>query len=45
MFHIGDREGRGGVFRQLCVCMILGWGFYCSELGEGAMCFSGEGEF
>ena len=23
-----DREGRGGVFRRLCVGMILGWDFY-----------------
>ena len=26
--RIGDREGRGGVFRRLCVGMILGWDFY-----------------
>ena len=25
VFYIGDREGRGGVFRRLCVGMILGW--------------------
>ena len=43
VFYIGDREGRGGVFRRLCVGMILGWDFYW--LGEGATCFSGEGEF
>ena len=45
MFYIGDREGRCGVFRRLCVGMILGWTFIGSELGEGATCFSGEGEF
>ena len=45
VFYIGDREGRGGVFRRLCVGMILGWEFISSELGEGAACFSGEGEF
>ena len=28
VFCIGDREGRGGVFRRLCVGMILGWDFY-----------------
>ena len=28
VFYIGDREGRGGVFRRLCVGMILGWDFY-----------------
>ena len=27
MFCIGDREGRGDVFRRLCVGMIL-WDFY-----------------
>ena len=25
VFYIGDREGRGGVFRRLCVGMILRW--------------------
>ena len=40
VFYIGGRDGRGGVFRRPCVGMILG-----SELGEGATCFSGEGEF
>ena len=43
VFYIGGREERGGVFRRLCVGMILGWDFYW--LGEGATCFSGEGEF
>ena len=28
VFCIGDREGRGGVIRRLCVGMILGWDFY-----------------
>ena len=42
VFCIGDREGRGGVFRRLSVGMILGWTFIGSELGEGATCFSGE---
>ena len=27
VFYIGGREGRGGVFRRLCVGMILGWDF------------------
>ena len=44
VLHRGS-EGRCGVFRRLCVSMILGWDFYWSELGEGATCFSGEGEF
>ena len=25
VFYIGDGEGRGGVFRRLCVGMILGY--------------------
>ena len=25
VFYIGDREGRGGVFRRLCVGMIFGY--------------------
>ena len=28
VFYIGGREGRYGVFRRLCVGMILGWDFY-----------------
>ena len=28
VFCIGDREGRGSVFRRLCVGMILGCDFY-----------------
>ena len=28
VFCIGDREGRGSVFRRFCVGMILGWDFY-----------------
>ena len=39
VFYIGGREGRC-VFRRLWLGKILG-----SELGEGATCFSGEGEF
>ena len=34
VFYIGDREGRGGVFRRLCVGMILGWDFYWFGVGE-----------
>ena len=45
VFYTGDREGRGGVFRRLCVGMILGWDFYWFGVGLGATCFSGEGEF
>ena len=43
VFYIGGREVRDGVFRRLCVGMILGSDFYW--LGEGVTCFSGEGEF
>ena len=32
VFYIGDREGRCGVFRRLCVGVILGWDFYWFEL-------------
>ena len=28
VFYIGGREERGGVFRQLCEGMKLGWEFY-----------------
>ena len=45
VFYIGGREGRSGVFRRLCVGMILGCDFYWFGVGEGATCFSGEGEF
>ena len=31
VFYIGGREGRCGVFRRLCVGMILGWYFYLSK--------------
>ena len=27
VFYIGGREGRCGMFRRLCVGMILGWDF------------------
>ena len=43
VFYIGGREGRCGVFRRLCVGIILGWDFYWFGVGRG--CFSGEGEF
>ena len=39
MFYIGDREGRGGVFRRLCVGMILGWDFYWFGVGRGCDVF------
>ena len=29
VLHRGQRGGGGGVFRRLCVGMILGWDFYC----------------
>ena len=35
VFYIGDIEGRGGVFRRLCVGMILGWDFYWFGFGRG----------
>ena len=34
VFYIGDRVGRGGVFRRLCVGMILGWDFYWFGVGR-----------
>ena len=33
VLHKG-REGRGGVFRRLCVGMILGWDFYWFGVGR-----------
>ena len=39
VFYIGDREGRGGVFRRLCVGMILGWDFYWFGVGPGCNVF------
>ena len=39
MFYIGDREGRGGVFRRLCVVMILGWDFYWFGVRRGCDVF------
>ena len=39
MFNIGDREERGGVFRRLCVGMILGWDFYWFGVGRGSDVF------
>ena len=47
VFYIGGREGRGGVFRRLCVGMILGWDFYWFGVGRGCDVFlweSCEGE-
>ena len=48
VLYIGDREGRGGVFRRLCVGMILGWDFYWFGVGRGCDVFlwggSSEGE-
>ena len=39
---IGGREGRCGVFRRLCVGMILGWDFYWFGVGRGCdMCLWG----
>ena len=43
--YVGDREGRGGVFRRLCVGMILGWDFYWFGVGRGCDVFLWEGEF
>ena len=34
VLHRGKGE-RGGVFRLLCVGMILGWDFYWFEVGRG----------
>ena len=39
VFYIGGREGRCGVFRQLCVGMILGWDFYWFRVGRGCDVF------
>ena len=39
VFYIGDREGSGGVFRRLCVGMILGWDFYWFRVGRGCDVF------
>ena len=39
VLYIGDREGRGGVFRRLCVGMILGWDFYWFGVGRGCDVF------
>ena len=39
VFYIGDREGRCGVFRRLCVGMILGWDFYWFGVGRGCDVF------
>ena len=46
VFYIWGREGMCGVFRRLCVGMILGWDFYWFGVGRGCdVFFSGEGEF
>ena len=39
VFYIGGREGRCGVFRRLCVGMILGWDFYWFGVGRGCDVF------
>ena len=39
VFYIGDREGKCGVFRQLCVGMILGWDLYWFGVGRGCDVF------
>ena len=39
VFYIGVREGRCGVFRRLCVGMILGWDFYWFGVGRGCDVF------
>ena len=39
VFYRGDREGRGGVFRRLCVGMILGFDFYWFGVGRGCDVF------
>ena len=39
VFYIGGREGRCGVFRRLCVGMILGWDFYWFGVGRGCDMF------
>ena len=43
VFYIGDREGRGGVFRRLCVGMILRWDFYWFGVGRGCDVFLWRG--
>ena len=35
VFYIGDIEGMCGVFRRLCVGMIIGWDFYWFGVGRG----------
>ena len=46
VFYIGSRDGRCGVFRRLCVGIILGWGFYWFGVGRGCDAFLwGGGEF
>ena len=39
VFYIGGRGERCGVFRRLCVGMILGWEFYWFEVGRGCDVF------
>ena len=34
VFYIGGRGERSGVFRPLCVGMILEWDFYWFEVGR-----------
>ena len=39
VFYIEGREGRCGVFRRICVGMILGWDFYWFGVGRGCDVF------
>ena len=39
VFYIGGRGERCGVFRRLCVGIILGWDFYWFEVGRGCDVF------
>ena len=45
VFYIGGRGERCGVFRRLCVCIILGWDFYWFDAGRGCDVFLWGGEF
>ena len=39
VFYIGDREGRCGMFRRLCVGMLSGWDCYWFGVGRGCEVF------
>ena len=41
VLHRGQR-GEGGVFRRLCVGMILGWDFYWFGVGRGCVSLGRE---